>query len=643
MKTILSLIAGLVIVGQLNAQTTVSTTSTASWINQLATNTAIRINNATTGADYATAQQIYDNNYNNAGYWSSYWSKTTTSATAADWLDQIRVLDVVCSNSVIHLQQSMLWFASLGEFPTTDGKPISITSQNTSTWNHPEYTVTAILNGVTYTGVAGTLGEALADAQAQLYPAWWHQVSLIDPSGNLLTANDYNIINDSINNSSQYQLAHAGRGNSADSTLLSLLVGEAAATSTINTISNQVATNAIAPITTSVDTTAGATFDQIYATMIASGAVVRPDAVTQPSDAVDAIRQIYARAYQYNNSGLNPSDIRDQLLDFAYADLMRGGWNGNKFTFSRPIQHSAQYLALYSRYQGVCNELIAYYQIISTALKGQLSQANSMDQTIATQVSTYYQQATNQAPIGSAVNTSQATQLYNNEVSPGNMSFPTIQIAEYLIWEIGPPWASTPGWTVGPDYIPNPLYYTIIAQYVRGLEDDAGISIQPQNVAENAMKAATQQLMAIADVGDREDKKSDLQNKNDQYANYGNKSQTVASQAMASSISTTPTYTNTDNAIVQSAMMGVNSSRANSTALAQQQQDFYNKMTGSGTLIERAALRNEQEVAKTAVLQDLSASQNNRRVMRALIRNEDMQATNDLKKLDSALGQGTLQ
>lgn len=272
-----------------------------------------------------------------------------------------------------------------------------------------------------------------------------------------------------------------------------------------------------------------------------------------------------------------------------------------------------------------------------------LAQNSALASVISGQQASYNSAASTQAPIGSALTTSAATQIFNQLVQPGNMDFPTIQIAEYLIWEIGPPWASTPGWYVGEDYIENPLYDTIMAEYIRGLEGDAGISTQPQNIAENTLKAALQKDWAINDIMDLGNKQASSQSATQTYNALGNQSQTVASAQMGSTISTFPGYTNADGTIIRETMSAVATSKSNSVALAQTQQQMYARVTGSGTLIERAALRNEQEELKAATLQDLNAAVNTRTVMRASLRNQDLRDTNDSRELQTAVSQGQLQ
>ena len=119
-------------------------------------------------------------------------------------------------------------------------------------------------------------------------------------------------------NSSAWQLATASQGASPDSSLLSLLVNSASA---------QNATNGM---TTNIDTTdaslnlTNATFDQAYAAMQSAGAVIPPDAVREPSDAISSIRSIYS------STSTSPIALRSKLLQPLFYDFMNSGSWGRK-------------------------------------------------------------------------------------------------------------------------------------------------------------------------------------------------------------------------------------------------------------------------------------------------------------------------
>lgn len=623
--------------GVVLSNTTFSVTTTA-LIDQMAQDATNRAVAAASGADIARAIQLYQENYNNDAYWKNFWTGTATSAT---WLDEIRVLNVVCSNSVAHLQGSLNWFANAADLTTLDGKPIKITKQ----YSYPNITTyTATINGRTITTSDWT------SLKTQLMNTWVaqqptadialktldSQATFLDPNGSLLQQ-DYNIINNAAPNASTYELSLNGL-HPADSTILSLLIDTATASNNTANMTN------VVDVTSTVDTPTNATFSQVYGVMVDSGAIIPPAAIKAPSDAIQGIRVLYSRSGDtYKSSATNPVYLRDNLLALLFSDLMQGRWNGNTFVFTRPVRHTSAYLAYWSSYVSSCNELIAYYQSIIHQLNIQISDANTMDQTIIAQTGDYQNNLNNQAPIGSAINTGQATQLFNQQVQPANTSFPLIGMSSYLIWLLGPPWAETPGWQIGPYYQVNPLYYTIVAQYVRGLVSNAGMSIQPQNVAENALKAGNQQNQAINDIMDLANKSSSLLNVSNMLGTYGNQSQHIHTTAMGSSISSTPTYTNTFDPVAGAAMAGVNHSRSNSAALEQQQQQTYTLINSDQTLLQRAAIKNQQELTKTATMKELQTAINNRAVMKAMGRNQDIQDTNNSKELNSSLNQGVLQ
>ena len=273
---------------------------------------------------------------------------------------------------------------------------------------------------------------------------------------------------------------------------------------------------------------------------------------------------------------------------------------------------------------------------------GVLSGLNSL---ISGQVGSLQSSMNSQSPIGTAISLAQATSLFSSQVQPGNTSFPLIQMAEYLIWEIGPPWASTPGWYVGEDYVENPLYDTEMAEYIRGLEDSGGVSTQPQNIVENTLKAGLQKNQAINDIMDAANKQADSTTLQAELNKaYGTSSQTVSSLAVGSTVDNSiMTYTNTFAPVLGATMDGVIASRKASVALDGQLQATYQQINQPQTLLARAAIKNQQELTKTATIQQLSETVNNRTVMKAIDRNQDRVTTNNAQQLDKALGQGVLE
>ena len=72
-------------------------------------------------------------------------------------------------------------------------------------------------------------------------------------------------------------------------------------------------------------------------------------------------------------------------------------------------------------------------------------------------------------------------------------------------------------------------------------------------------------------------------------------------------------------------------------------QQIHSKLTGSGTLIERAALKNEQETLKTATMEELNRTINNQKVFNAIQRNEALQKQKEKEEAATAGSQGGLQ
>ena len=203
-------------------------------------------------------------------------------------------------------------------------------------------------------------------------------------------------------------------------------------------------------------------------------------------------------------------------------------------------------------------------------------------------------------------------------------SIPLIGIGAYALWLVGPPWAQTPCFPTSFGCVQNPLYNTIVAQLVRGLTSDGGVTLMPQNAAMNTLKAAEQQQIAVQDILTLATKQTNNALLQTEKTNsYGDSSYHVSAQQASNTVSFLPLYsTNSSDAMVQGVMAGVAASRMASSNLAAQQSNFYSRMTGSGTMIERAALGNEQQAAKTATLEQLNRTINNRIVLKAMEKNE---------------------
>ena len=131
----------------------------------------------------------------------------------------------------------------------------------------------------------------------------------------------------------------------------------------------------------------------------------------------------------------------------------------------------------------------------------------------------YRAQRDQQPALATVISSSQARQIFEAQV--GNMQLtdiPLISIAAYALWAyVGPPWANIPCWPTTFGCIDNPLYNTITAQLVRGLEGTGGAVFPGSQQAENILKNQEQQEEAITAIQDLETKKADLQTQQAEY------------------------------------------------------------------------------------------------------------------------------
>ena len=594
------------------AVTAQAQTTTTNLVDLLAQQAAQRTNAYDTGADVAQAQQTYIANYWNDSFWESFWSMS--SADSSTWLSQMLILRIHATNCIAHLQGSLAWFQACTQVADENGGLPSISYRATGTPYAMVYTVTATIGSQTFTFTDSSVSGAFGQAETAMYN-YWAALPTTDPDGQYYSQ-DYTIIGDAMPNSSAWQLATASQGASPDSSLLSLLV---------NSTSAQNATNGM---TTNIDTTdaslnlTNATFDQAYAAMQSAGAVIPPDAVREPSDAISSIRSIYS------STSTSPIALRSKLLQLLFYDFMNSGsWVGSTYRFST-IRHSSAYRTALGSYTSCVNQLAALYQAVVQDLTGELNEANQNDLTFLSMANTYRSQLTNQPPVTTVISTAQAQQLFSSQVGNTTLSsIPLIGIGAYALWLAGPPWAQTPCFPTSFGCVPNPLYNTIVAQLVRGLSSDGGVVLMPQNAAMNTLKAAEQQQIAVQDIITLATKQTNNALLQTEKTNsYGDSSYHVSAQQASNTVSFLPLYsTNSSDAMVQGVMAGVAASRMASSNLAAQQSNFYSRMTGSGTMIERAALGNEQQAAKTATLEQLNRTINNRIVLKAMEKNEQLQ------------------
>ena len=625
----------LLVCGALSAS---AQTNASLLVDQLALDASNRVAAYASGADMAASQQVYLANYWNNTFWSSFWSMT--AADSSTWQQQMRILKIHSTNCIGHLKGSTNWYPTCAGLQSDDGSAVAVT-QSSSTYTNTSsavittYTINASINGHALTESGTDWNAVFSQLKVDLYDAWFDQ-NLCDPDGQYLSQ-DFNIINLSMPNASTYELAAASQGASPDSSLLSLLMSNVQASNATSILSTNIIDTGTDSSTLNLTNT---TFAAALAAMRAAGALIAPDAVREPSDAITSIQSMY------NNSATSPVTLRSLLLQALFNDIMNSGsWNGNTYSWGR-LAHSPTYTAALRSYESCAHRLIAYYQTIISELTTQLSDAEQNDLTMLGMVGTYRTQAAQQDPIGSAISSGQAQQIFNSAVGSMSISIPTIGVGSYAMWLAGPPWAEIPCFPTTFGCINNPLYNTIIAQLIRGLVGDGGLTLMPQNAAMNTLKNAEQQLNAITDIQDWANKTNTLSVLQQQKTNsYGDASYHISAQQAPNSVSSLSTYTNsaTGDPLVQSVMAGVAASRQSSIALSNQQQTIYNQMTGSGTMIQRAALLNEQETLKTATMAELQNAINNRTSFNAMQRNAALQELKDRQDQRNATDQSGIQ
>ena len=251
----------------------------------------------------------------------------------------------------------------------------------------------------------------------------------------------------------------------------------------------------------------------------------------------------------------------------------------------------------------------------------------------------YRAQRYQQPALATVISSSQARQIFEAQV--GNMQLtdiPLISIAAYALWAyVGPPWANIPCWPTTFGCIDNPLYNTITAQLVRGLEGTGGEVFPGSQQAENILKNQEQQEEAITAIQDLETKKADLQTQQAEYEQaYGDSSYHVRLDQAVPGASSLPTLSGHLDPLTQAAMLSAAQVRQNSSDIQLQNQLFYAALTNDGTLLDRASLRNAQEAGKTRALNEMREVINNRQTMRAAQRNEAARKQYDQERIDQA-------
>ena len=251
----------------------------------------------------------------------------------------------------------------------------------------------------------------------------------------------------------------------------------------------------------------------------------------------------------------------------------------------------------------------------------------------------YRAQRDQQPALATVISSSQARQIFEAQV--GNMQLtdiPLISIAAYALWAyVGPPWANIPCWPTTFGCIDNPLYNTITAQLVRGLEGTGGAVSPGSQQAQNMLKNQAQQEEAITTIQDLETKKADLQTQQAEYEQaYGDSSYHVRLDQAVPGASSLPTLSGRLDPLTQAAMLSAAQARQNSSDIQLQNQLFYAALTNDGTMLDRASLRNAQEAGKTRALNEMREVINNRQTLRAAQRNEAARKQYDQEKIDQA-------
>jgi hypothetical protein len=251
----------------------------------------------------------------------------------------------------------------------------------------------------------------------------------------------------------------------------------------------------------------------------------------------------------------------------------------------------------------------------------------------------YRAQRDQQPALATVISSSQARQIFEAQV--GNMQLtdiPLISIAAYALWAyVGPPWANIPCWPTTFGCIDNPLYNTITAQLVRGLEGTGGAVSPGSQQAENMLKNQAQQEEAITAIQDLETKKADLQTQQAEYEQaYGDSSYHVRLDQAVPGPSSLPALSGRLDPLTQAAMLSAAQARQNSSDIQLQNQLFYAALTNDGTMLDRASLRTAQEAGKTRALNEMREVINNRQTLRAAQRNEAARKQYDQEKIDQA-------
>jgi hypothetical protein len=573
------------------------------------------------GSDVQRDLLLYRAHYLDDDFWKGIWQQG--GASSVNWYQQLRLLKVHLEQSQQRLIDSTNWIATASELLGADSKPVTIQRQR-------------VYLAYLYAGRIDTSTEQSASLQGvlqQLQTDWLGRPQTTDPSGNYLQR-DFDILHLSTPDASSYQIAHGGNG-APDSSLFNLLITDDEASMATSNLDTTVSTGLEIPeIDLSTPSySAAATNMTAY--------IIRPDTSSRPDNPVAQVSRIYS------DSSTSPPRLRNQALAALFSDLavgrfQRGAGGQEVYVFTRPVRHSNAYRRALGNYAAVAATLAHYYQVMIDQLQVQLQEAYQRDQEMLGLVASYRAERDKQLPIATVISTAQAQQIFQAQVGNTSLSdIPLISIAAYALWAyVGPPWANISCWPTTFGCIPNPLYYTITAQLVRGLETTSGMVYTGTQQAMNALKNEAQEAEAISFIQDLETKKADLQTKEDEYEKaYGSGSYRVRLNQTSSSASSLPVLAGKLSPITEAAMLAAQQARRNSTNLVNQNQVFYDALTGEQTLLERSGLRNTQEANKTRALNEFRETLNARQSLRAAQRNEEAQRQQMQEQLNRAHNQ----
>jgi hypothetical protein len=572
------------------------------------------------GADVQRDILLYHARYDDDGFWRSLWQQG--GANSMNWYQQLRLLRIHLEESKQRLIDSTNWIRNTGELFGADLKLVTITRQR-------------IYLSYLYTGRIDTTTEQSGFLQGllqELQRDWFDRTRTTDPTGNYLRR-DFDILRLSTPDASSYQLAHGGNG-SPDSSLFNLIVTEDEAAQRVESLSTEVNTQTeISEIDLS-----NPSYSSALTNMAAY--IIRPDTSSRPSNVVAAVSRVF------NNNQTDPTRLRNQALTALFNDLAVGRFqwrNGQEtYVFTRPVRHSSTYNRALANYAAVATTLIHFYDVMIDQLQIQLREAYQRDQEMLGLVASYRAERDRQLPMATVVSTSQARQIFEAQVGDMQLSdIPLISIAAYALWAyVGPPWANIPCWPTTFGCIQNPLYNTITAQLVRGLETTSGMVYTGTQQAMNALKNEAQQSEAISFIQDLETKKADLQTKEDEYTKaYGNRSYRVNLNEARPTGTEIPLLNGKVDPLTEAAMLNAQQAHQNSASIADQNRLFYNELTSEQTLLERSALRSAQEVNKTRALNELRETVNARQSLRAAQRNDEAQKRQEQEQIKRARSQ----